>query len=201
MFYWSFFSTKVKRLKIRICFHTKPSYVFPAVCFTCLFCYCCLSFSHFFSNSSYMRVMNSIPKINSLYSDASILPRRISAALNRKDSSCCNVIFSLFMLYSNCCQQPNKRNTPLSDCSLQTGLAGLYLNYILPLPENLTRQKFKTKSYFTPDHAGSNHSPHKHWLACMKTIVYIPNVWMRAAKPFNPKRPVSPIFDHKMKVK
>ena len=44
------------------------------------------------SNSSESRFRNSIPKMNSLNSDASILPRRMSAALNRKDSNRTRVI-------------------------------------------------------------------------------------------------------------
>src|SRR5271165_1361851 len=46
------------------------------------------------SNSSERRLMKSRPKINSLNSEASILPRRMSAALRRKLSSWERVIFS-----------------------------------------------------------------------------------------------------------
>src|SRR5690606_6912423 len=49
------------------------------------------------SNSSDRRLMNSMPKMNSLNSLASILPRRMSAALKRKPSSWERVIFSCFM--------------------------------------------------------------------------------------------------------
>src|ERR1039458_8995345 len=43
--------------------------------------------------------MNRRPKMNSLNSEASILPRRMSADLNRKPSSWERVIFSLVMLH------------------------------------------------------------------------------------------------------
>src|SRR6266540_2705162 len=42
-------------------------------------------------NSSEQRLRNSIPKMKSLYSDASILPRRMSAAVNRCRSNWDNV--------------------------------------------------------------------------------------------------------------
>ena len=38
-----------------------------------------------------------MPKMNSLNSEASILPRRMSAAFRRKDSSWARVIFSCFI--------------------------------------------------------------------------------------------------------
>ncbi len=54
--------------------------------------------SRFRSNSSERRFRKSIPKINSLNSEASILPRKMSAALKRKFSSWERVIFSRFIL-------------------------------------------------------------------------------------------------------
>jgi hypothetical protein len=53
------------------------------------------------SNSSDRRLRKSMPKMNSLNSEASILPRKMSAALKRKDSSCAREIFSLFKAVSN----------------------------------------------------------------------------------------------------
>jgi len=58
--------------------------------------------SRVWSNTSLIRFRNSIPKINSLYSEASIFPRRMSAAFIRKLSSWESFIFSIFIsLYSS----------------------------------------------------------------------------------------------------